>query len=233
VHFLPPFNPVEKCVHLFFLEITILHPPTEKALLASLYHYREAVTRGDEENALNLIISFLENTPWPNCFQRSWIPGHITGSAFVVSLDHKKTLLTHHRKLDAWLQLGGHSDGNTLTWEVALREAQEESGLMEFLWDPNGILHHPHMNVPIPFDVDTHVIPSRGQEPEHIHYDIRYLLFADPDKELVVSSESHSLAWVSFDEIENYSKEPSISRMVAKMAQRGTPLNKYVPLGIH
>lgn len=192
----------------------------EKLLLKTLRSYRQALKLDEEIKAHDQIMGFLEGTPWPDCFHRSWLSGHITGSAFIVSLDLKSTLLTHHRKLDAWLQLGGHSDGNPKTWEVALREAQEESGLRDFRWDPALFLDLGEEKIPLPFDVDTHRIPARGHEPEHIHYDIRYLLFADCQKELIVSSESHSLAWVPLREIGRYTQERSILRMVEKITLR-------------
>ena len=60
-----------------------------------------------------------------DCFDRDCWHGHITGSAWLVSPDQQRVLLTHHRKLNMWLQLGGHSDGDPSTDEVAMREAQE------------------------------------------------------------------------------------------------------------
>ncbi len=63
----------------------------------------------------------------PDCLWRSCVPGHFTGSAWVVDAARRHTLLTHHRKLDKWLQLGGHADGDPDLLAVARREAREES----------------------------------------------------------------------------------------------------------
>src|ERR1017187_5220435 len=64
-----------------------------------------------------------------DCFSRKQLSGHLTGSAWIVDAGRTRTLLTHHRKLDKWLQLGGHADGDPDLRAVALREAREESGL--------------------------------------------------------------------------------------------------------
>ena len=81
-----------------------------------------------------------------DCFERDCLPGHITGSAWLVCPKRQNVLLTHHRKLNMWLQLGGHSDGEGNTPGVAIREAHEESGLAVHLLD-NEI-----------FDLDVHEI---------------------------------------------------------------------------
>ena len=86
-------------------------------------------------------------------------------------------MLTHHRKLDRWLQLGGHVDGEQAVHVAALREAQEESGLQHFSFVKiAGRL--------LPFDIDIHPIPATPAEPAHHHYDLRYLLLAGPDQTL-------------------------------------------------
>ncbi|MGJ8634551.1 MAG: NUDIX hydrolase [Luteolibacter sp.] len=131
--------------------------------------------------------------------------GHITGSAWVVSEDGSEVLLTHHRKLGCWLQLGGHADGESDVFAVALKEAEEESGLKSFRAVGEGI-----------FDLDIHPIPARKNEPEHLHYDIRYVLRAEGSHDYVVSDESHDLRWVKPEEVKHLTTEPSMMRMVEK-----------------
>ena len=138
------------------------------------------------------------------CFERDCWAGHITGSAWVVDRNGARVLLTHHRKLGRWLQLGGHSDGDTETLRVAQREAEEESGLVvQALSD--GV-----------FDLDVHEIPARGADPAHYHFDVRFLFQAKGSQNFRVSEESLNLAWVAVDNINNYSQETSLLRMAAK-----------------
>ena len=141
----------------------------------------------------------------PDCFSPALPTGHITGGAWIVDFTRRFVLLTHHRKLDKWLHLGGHAEGELNALAVALREAHEESGLAGIRPLSEKI-----------FDVDVHFIPARENQPEHLHYDIRYLMEADRARPLCTSSESKALAWVSFAELSQWSREESISRMAAK-----------------
>jgi 8-oxo-dGTP pyrophosphatase MutT (NUDIX family) len=141
----------------------------------------------------------------PECFERSLAQGHITGSAWIVDAVGEKVLLTHHRKLDCWLQLGGHADGDADVQAVALKEAQEESGIQNFQRLGQGI-----------FDLDIHPIPARGEVPEHLHYDVRYVLQVTGATDYVVSEESHDLRWVPLDEVRFLTTDPSMLRMVGK-----------------
>lgn len=140
-----------------------------------------------------------------DCFERTLLQGHITGSAWVVDPSGSKVLLTHHRKLNKWLQLGGHADGHSNVLEVAKREAEEESGLKELSVIESGI-----------FDVDIHVIPARKLEPEHFHFDIRFAFQAMGDTDYAVSAESLDLKWVPIDQIRDYTTEASMLRMAQK-----------------
>lgn len=140
-----------------------------------------------------------------DCLLRSCGPGHLTGSAWIVSPDRTRTLLTHHHKLDKWLQLGGHADGDGDLVAVALREAREESGLTRLRVVSREI-----------FDFDRHLIPARKSDPEHVHYDLRFLIEADPDEPLTISSESKDLAWVELVRVPALNPEESIARMVRK-----------------
>jgi 8-oxo-dGTP pyrophosphatase MutT (NUDIX family) len=141
----------------------------------------------------------------PDCLLRSCVPGHLTGSAWVVDAARQRTLLTHHLKLDKWLQLGGHADGDSDLLAVALREATEESGLT----------HVRAVSAKI-FDLDRHLIPARKTDPEHWHYDVRFMIEADPAEPFVVSSESKDLAWVEIARVVHLNPEESMMRMVRK-----------------
>jgi 8-oxo-dGTP pyrophosphatase MutT (NUDIX family) len=150
-----------------------------------------------------------------DCFERSCRPGHITCAAWIVSADRRQYLLTHHRKLDRWLQLGGHADGHWCVEEVALREAREESGLSEFDIVPiHGVL--------MPFDVDVHEIPARFDDDGHLvedaheHHDVRFLLVARPGGSVQVSDESHDVAWLTPEEVRRKTDEHSVLRMLQK-----------------
>lgn len=137
-------------------------------------------------------------TQEPLAFGRDSRTGHITASAFILSPDYEKVLLTHHRKLNRWLQLGGHCDGIADVPFVALKEAYEESGLSRI--EP--------LRAQI-FDVDIHEIPANDRDLAHLHYDVRYL-FRAAQGELKVSDESHDLAWVPLARLEEYTDAASV-----------------------
>ena len=182
---------------------------SRQPLLHMLAHYREAFPA--EVTMVDRICRLVESHA--NCFDRTCRPGHITGAAWILSTDRRRALLTHHRKLDRWLQLGGHADGQWQVEEVALREAREESGLTRFDIVPiHGIV--------MPFDVDVHDIPARyeqGQliEDAHEHHDIRFLMIAHSDN-ITISEESHDVAWFTPDEVLERTHEESIVRMLHK-----------------
>lgn len=154
-------------------------------------------------------IAFVEAQP--NCLERSLPEGHITGSAWIHSPDGSRVVLIHHRKLDRWFQPGGHADGDPDVAAVALREAQEETGL------PDLTLVSPAI-----FDVDIHPIPARGNVPAHLHYDIRFQLTSGQEIAFGESREVKAIRWVSLDEAEQLADSESISRMVRKSKPRPT-----------
>lgn len=139
-------------------------------------------------------------------FVRERLAGHFTGSSWLVSRDGRRTLLTHHRKLGRWLQLGGHADGERDLARVALKEAEEESGLPGLALADAAI-----------FDLDRHWIPERGAVPGHWHYDARYVVRAGADEAFAVSVESLALAWRPIEELlAEPDLDPSMRRMALK-----------------
>ena len=142
-------------------------------------------------------------------FDRRIAEGHLTGSAIVVSASGDRVLLLHHRKLDRWLQPGGHADPDeTMGEAVALREAFEETGL-------RGLALHP--TAPRPLDVDVHDIPARDDEPAHEHLDLRYLVVAPDGAGLSPQIEElHSVRWVGWDEIDAFGPDHGLRRALGK-----------------
>jgi len=159
-----------------------------------------------EETMLNSMIKFVEANE--NCFDRELKTGHITGSAWLVDKNLKHVFFTHHKKLNRWLQPGGHSDGDANTLAVSMREASEESGIEDVFIQPL---------VQEIFDVDIHTIPARKSEPEHQHYDVRFILETDMSHPLKISDESNEIAWINIEDIPNIANEESIIRMLNKM----------------
>jgi 8-oxo-dGTP pyrophosphatase MutT (NUDIX family) len=152
-------------------------------------------------------LSFLAEASRP--FHREHRGGHFTGSAWLVNASGARVLLTHHRKLNKWLQLGGHADGESDLAAVALREAGEESGLCDLIVERRI------------FDVDRHWIPERGDEPGHWHYDVRYVVRANSYDAFVVSEESLDLAWVSIETLAStIDTDESLRRMAQKWLTR-------------
>lgn len=184
-------------------------PPAKPGPFAPLVDALRRHAPADEEEARDRdrILDFVLRHACP--FDRGLLEGHLTGSAITVSADGSAVLLLHHRKLDRWLQPGGHGDpGETTGEEVALREALEESGI-------RGLRLHPA--APRPLDVDVHDIPARGSEPAHEHLDLRYLVVA-PEGSAVAPdlAELHEVRWVPWHEVDALGPDRGLRRALAK-----------------
>ncbi len=162
----------------------------------------------DEEEASSLreLMSFVEKTP--DCFERvHHAGGHVTGSGLLISRDGQRVLLNHHKGLNIWMQFGGHADGEGDIQNVARRETIEESGIAAIEDIGGGLM-----------DVDIHVIPANDVkgEPEHKHYDVRYLFRVTDDSDFVLSDESNELRWCSYEEAYEMTNSDEIRRLLRK-----------------
>ncbi len=175
---------------------------TRAALLAALEEYT-----GFDVAERGFVAEFVKLLQHADAYQRTHLPAHLTGSAWIVDEAKQFVLLTHHAKLNKWLQPGGHADGDEDITAVATREVREETGLTSF-----------KLLAPL-FDLDIHTIPSRSDFPEHLHFDVRVLLQARKDDVLMITEESHDLAWVPLEEVAQRSGgNSSMIRMAKKIA---------------
>ena len=161
----------------------------------------------EEAGTVGRFVDLLDDPEDP--FLRERLAGHFTASAWLVDGSGTKVLLTHHRKLDRWLQLGGHADGVREFAKVALTEAEEESGLRDLSVEE------------AIFDLDAHDIPEHKGVPAHWHYDVRYVVRAEGGETFVVSDESHDLAWRDIAVLpDDAAADASLRRMAGKWLAR-------------
>jgi len=142
----------------------------------------------------------------PDAFdRRSFHPGHITGSTWILAEDTGQIALIYHRRLERWLQPGGHAEPEeTDGISTALREAREELGL---------VLDPARASL---FDLDMHRIPATVSQPSHFHFDLRYLCLTE-QQPLVSDSDAAQAQWFTVAELEAMiGVDESMRRMLDK-----------------
>lgn len=167
---------------------------------------------GDEELHLSQFRTLISESGLVT--DRKSFPAHFTGSSLILTHDFKKVLLTLHGKLNRWLQLGGHIDVGETAFQGAFREAKEESGLEDL---QNYNFSYVPGRESTPWDIDVHPIPARKDEPEHRHYDVRYLFVTRFPDSIVQSSESNELKWFPIEEVPMLTNERSLIRQIQKL----------------
>lgn len=142
-------------------------------------------------------------------------PAHLTASAWIVSPDRSRVLMAYHNLYDSWAWLGGHADGETDLLAVAIREAQEESGLTDLR--------------PVSEDIfSVELLPVAGHEKRgeyvssHLHLNVTFLLEAAPAAPLRCKIDENSrVAWFSPEDALAASSEPWMrDRVYAKLIEK-------------
>lgn len=176
-----------------------------QSLIAQLKQHQGADSK--ETKDLSLMIELLETRQ--RCFFRDSMPHHFTGSALILSPARDRVLLNHHKSLNKWLCFGGHADGEEDLLNVAIREAEEESGTYDYTMIGDRFL-----------DIDIHPIPANPNkgESEHFHCDIRYAFALNTDQSACMSEESFELRWCDFDEAISLvqDRSPTMKRLIIK-----------------
>jgi 8-oxo-dGTP pyrophosphatase MutT (NUDIX family) len=191
-------------LHTMILDLYRYHlQDAYRQIIADLTHH----TPGDAKEAADVsrIIDLIREHP--NILNQNCAVGHITASALILDLNKQRVLLHHHKSLNRWLQLGGHADYETRPADVALRECTEESGLTDlaFFPDPGNLTL---------IDVDVHTIPRKGNWPEHLHLDFRYLLTTRHANQVrAAEGESSRFMWLPVAEVESMQDKVDASLM--------------------
>ncbi len=158
-----------------------------------------------EREHQKFMLDFLESNDV--LFSRANLFGHFTASAWITNKSQDQVLMIHHKKLNRWLQPGGHiEDSDQRFYDAALREALEETGIKNIEPASNQI-----------FDLDVHKIPERKEIPAHYHLDVRFHFYGDPLEVLQPNEEVSNIQWVPIESLIAEKPESSIFRMIEKL----------------
>ncbi|MGZ3101313.1 NUDIX hydrolase [Streptomyces sp. H72] len=139
----------------------------------------------------------------PDGLWKACADGHITASALVIDPSRGRFLLTLHKKLRMWLQMGGHCEpvDRTLA-QAALREGTEESGIAGLTLLPGG-----------PVRLDRHHTPCAW------HLDVQYAAVAADGAVEAISDESLDLRWFPYAEVADVADESVVRLLEATRAR--------------
>lgn len=184
--------------------------PSGGSISQAKQEVRNALSSSPESDlSRGKILEFLNHHN--DALYRTCVEGHLTGSAMIVENSYERVLVMLHKKLGIWLQPGGHADGEGYLSNVAFREAFEETGIDNLaLW-------------PTAIDCDVHRIPEFGDEREHFHFDLTYLLLAPEEAVIKRNHESTDMRWVTLEELEVLTGEERLQRIARiglEMAQK-------------
>lgn len=173
-----------------------------------------------EEQDLQVMLQACEHHPDVLC--RSCADGHFTASAWICDQGHKNVLLVYHRIFDSWAWTGGHADGDPDLLRVALREAEEETGLREFHVLNTDVLSS-REKAPVSLEIlKVKAHRRRGLfVPTHLHYNLTWLLEVDATAPLRIKEDENSgVAWFLLDEVCAHCSEPQMQPIYAKLNAR-------------
>lgn len=172
-----------------------------------------------EENDKKVILDYIGCFPY-NILTRKNQIAHMTSSGVILNDTLDKMLMIHHNIYNTWTWTGGHADGCEDMFQVALKEAEEETGVLEM---------KPLLGELAAIDI----IPVYGHVKRgayvsaHLHLNVSYILIADENQELVLNKEETSgVSWVRINEINQYSNEPYLIEIYNKIIEKARSVTK-------
>ena len=139
---------------------------------------------------------------------------HFTCSAWITDSTRSRVLFAFHNIYKSWAWIGGHADGNPDFLAVALKEAREETGVRNFrVLSEN------------PISIETLAVKSHVKHGKivssHLHFNVTYLLEADPEDELTVKKDENSaVGWRTEEQILSPDSEPEMLPIYSKLLDR-------------
>lgn len=162
----------------------------------------------DQENMLHYLDTF------DDLLFRTNIFGHFSSSGFITNKTRDKILLIHHNIYKSWGWTGGHMDGDDDFVAVALKEAQEETGINDFSFVTTDIASLDILEVPGHFKNGKYVSA-------HVHLSLAYLLEADEDDAVFVKEDENSgVAWFPIDKVLDACSEEHMKPVYQKLLDR-------------
>ncbi len=139
---------------------------------------------------------------------------HFTASNWIVNKERTKVLMIYHNIYKTWAWTGGHSDGEEDLLKVALKEAEEETGIKNFKLLSDGIY-----SIEI-LGVSAH--EKRGKRvATHLHLDCCFLLEADEkDAIRIKEDENSSIEWVNIEDVIPKISEAQIIPVCTKLNEK-------------
>ena len=165
-----------------------------------------------EETEKRLMLAYLER--FSDLLTRENEMAHFTASCWIVNPARDKVLLAYHNLYQSWAWLGGHADGDGDLRRVALREAQEESGLTQARILGEGIFSLEILGV------NGHVRRGRYVG-THLHLNVTYLMEADDRLPIRAKPDENSaVRWMPVGEVLQAVSEPEMRVVYRKLMER-------------
>ena len=119
--------------------------------------------------------------------------------------------MIYHNIYKSWAWTGGHADGDSDLLHVAIKEAEEETGLNNLKLLSDGIYALQILTV------DSHIKREKFIS-SHLHLDCCFLLEANEEEKLRIKEDENSgVKWVEIDKVTKLTNEEKMKPIYTKL----------------